>query len=149
MKSCPPISHPQAVHSICAGGTTRSDLSEKTIHRSAHTLCTVESDTVHRGSAILAPQEIGTLFARMPSQHAEIPPTFGELTTKQLEVFGAVARGRSNAEIATELFLGESTVKTHVGAILRKLELRDRVQIVVFAYEHGIVEPGGGGGRCR
>lgn len=97
--------------------------------------------TVYRGSAILAPSEVGTLFARMPRRHIEVPPAFGELTTKQLEVFNGVARGWSNTEIAAKLFLGESTVKTHVGAILRKLELRDRVQVVVFAYEHGIVEP--------
>ncbi len=97
--------------------------------------------TVYRGSAILAPQEIGTLFARTPGgRRAKLPPAYNELTAQQFEVLRAVARGRSNAEIAAELFLGVSTVKTHVGAVLRKLGLRDRVQIVVFAYEHGLVD---------
>ena len=56
-----------------------------------------------------------------------------------VEIVGAIATGRNNAEIAAELFLSESTIKTHVGSVLRKLELRDRVQVVVFAYEHGLV----------
>ena len=60
------------------------------------------------------------------------------LTDKEREVFAAVARGLSNTEIAGQVFASESTVKTHVGAILRKLDLRDRVQIVVFAHEHGL-----------
>ena len=67
------------------------------------------------------------------------PPAYLSLTEKEREVFGAVAKGRSNTEIAGQIFASESTVKTHVGAILRKLGLRDRVQIVVFAHEHGLV----------
>lgn len=59
-------------------------------------------------------------------------------TEKEWEVFHAAARGLSNVEIGSEIFLSESTVKTHVGAILRKLGLRDRVQIVVYAHEHGL-----------
>ena len=61
------------------------------------------------------------------------------LTEKEREVFGAVARGLSNTEIAELVFASESTVKTHVGAVLRKLALRDRVQVVVFAHQHGLV----------
>ena len=61
------------------------------------------------------------------------------LTDKEREVFAAVARGLSNTEIAGLVFASESTVKTHVGSVLRKLSLRDRVQIVVFAHEHGLV----------
>jgi DNA-binding NarL/FixJ family response regulator len=95
--------------------------------------------TVHLGNAVLAPQDLATLLDhefRAPSQ----PPTaYLALTDKEREVFTAVARGLSNTEIAGQIFASESTVKTHVGAILRKLALRDRVQIVVFAYEHGLV----------
>ncbi len=66
------------------------------------------------------------------------PAAYLTLTDKEREVFAAVSRGLSNTEIAALVFAGESTVKTHVGAILRKLGLRDRVQIVVFAHEHGL-----------
>jgi DNA-binding NarL/FixJ family response regulator len=95
--------------------------------------------TVHSGNAVLAPQDLATLLDRQ--FQAEVPPpvAFLELTDKEREVFTAVARGLSNAEIAGTVFASESTVKTHVSAILRKLALRDRVQIVVFAHEHGLV----------
>ena len=67
------------------------------------------------------------------------PPEFTTLTEKEREVFEAVARGLSNAEIGRQIFASESTVKTHVGAILRKLALRDRVQLVVYARDHDLV----------
>lgn len=95
--------------------------------------------TVHIGNAVLAPRDLATLLDhefRAPSQP---PAAYLSLTEKEREVFAAVARGLSNMEIAGMVFASESTVKTHVGGILRKLGLRDRVQIVVFAHDHGLV----------
>ncbi|CAM3221051.1 response regulator transcription factor [Nocardioides dubius] len=95
--------------------------------------------TVHSGHAVLAPDDLAALMSGQFGERAPTPPVFEELTEKEREVFAAVARGLSNAEIAAATFSGESTVKTHVGSILRKLGLRDRVQVVVFAHEHGLV----------
>ena len=95
--------------------------------------------SVHAGNAVLAPTDLTTLMGAQFAVPAPVPSAFGELSEREREVFTAVARGLSNAEISAELFASESTVKTHVGAILRKLGLRDRVQIVVFAHEHGLV----------
>ena len=72
-------------------------------------------------------------------------PGFDELTERELEVFRLIARGLSNSEIAESLYLGEATVKTHVGRVLSKMGLRDRVQAVVVAYESGVITPGQGG----
>ncbi len=95
--------------------------------------------TVFVGNAVLAPHDLATLLDGRFQNRPAVPPSFGALTEKEREVFHAVARGRSNTEIAGDVFVSESTVKTHVGAILRKLGLRDRVQIVVFAHDHGLV----------
>lgn len=95
--------------------------------------------TVHAGNAVLAPADLSTLLDQQFRAVAAPPASYLGLTDKEREVFAAVARGLSNQEIAGQVFLSESTVKTHVGAILRKLGLRDRVQIVVFAHEHGLV----------
>jgi len=95
--------------------------------------------TVHAGSAVLAPQDLSRLMEGKFPSRAETPSGFSTLTDKEREVFAFLARGLSNSEIASEIFAGESTVKSHVGAILRKLALRDRVQVVVFAHEHGLL----------
>jgi DNA-binding NarL/FixJ family response regulator len=100
---------------------------------------------VARGDALLAPSITRRLiheFARAPGAAAP-PRGFEELTAREVEVFKLVARGLSNAEIAAELIVSETTVKTHVARLLMKLGLRDRVQAVVLAYESGIAVPGG------
>jgi len=86
-------------------------------------------------------------FCRRPPPSSGVPAAAQALTERELEVARAVARGLSNAQIAAEFYLGETTVKSHVASVLSKLDLRDRVQIVVFAYESGLVRPGGADAR--
>ncbi|HEU5355744.1 MAG TPA: response regulator transcription factor [Actinocrinis sp.] len=101
---------------------------------------------VHSGDAVVAPSTTRRLLDRfapmLPSTSAPAPPTLSVLTEREREVLGLVAQGMSNSEIAARLVLSEATVKTHVGRILMKLDLRDRVQAVVLAYETGLVRPG-------
>jgi len=100
---------------------------------------------VASGDALLAPSITRRLieeFAKRPVPSAP-PPQLGSLTEREVEVLKLVSRGLSNAEIAKELFVGEGTVKTHVSHLLTKLQLRDRVQAVVVAYETGLVQAGG------
>jgi len=103
---------------------------------------------VAAGDALLAPSVTRRLLdrfaANLPDPAAVRPPALDTLTARELEVLGLVARGMSNAEIAEHLVVSETTVKTHVGRLLAKLNLRDRVQAVVLAYETGIVRPGVG-----
>jgi DNA-binding NarL/FixJ family response regulator len=98
------------------------------------------------GDALLSPvitrRVIAEFVRRPPASVRQPPPGLDELTSRELEVLRLIARGLSNAEIAAEAFVSETTVKTHVARILMKLRLRDRVQAVVFAYEHGIVQAG-------
>ena len=99
------------------------------------------------GDALLAPSVTRMLietFARKPPELAPAPSRLATLTAREHDILRLVARGRSNAEIAADLFVSEATVKTHVGHVLAKLGLRDRVQAVIMAYEAGIVTPGAG-----
>ena len=98
--------------------------------------------TVAAGDALLSPavtKRVITEFTRIPRPAP--PKELEDLTERELEVFRLIARGLSNAEIAQEIFISETTVKTHVTHILSKLDLRDRVQAVVLAYQTGFFEP--------
>ncbi|HWL76999.1 response regulator transcription factor [Microbacterium sp.] len=95
--------------------------------------------TVHSGSAVIAASATRELFAHFSAPAQSAPPReYTDLTEREREIFALAARGLSNAEIAAREFLSEATVKTHISRILTKLGLRDRVQLVVFAYEHGL-----------
>lgn len=97
--------------------------------------------TVHAGSAVIAPGATAALFEHLSPAPAApaAPPAFGTLTERERQIFALAARGMSNSEIAAHEFVSEATVKTHLSRVLAKLALRDRVQLVVYAYEHGIV----------
>jgi DNA-binding NarL/FixJ family response regulator len=104
---------------------------------------------VASGDAVVAPAVTRRLLDAFlphlpesgPAPETTLPPEVGELTAREREILTEVAAGLSNAEIAERLYLAEATVKTHVGRMLNKLGLRDRVQAVVYAYEHGLVRP--------
>ena len=99
---------------------------------------------VAAGEALLAPSITRRVIAEYSQRAAPRKNDAGldQLTERELEVLRLLATGKSNAELASHLYLGEGTVKTHVSHLLGKLGLRDRVQAVVFAYESGVVEPG-------
>lgn len=101
--------------------------------------------TVAVGDALLSPAVTRQLiehYVQRPTPDADLTDRLGELTPREVDVARLVARGMTNAEVAAELYLGEGTVKTHVTSILSKLALRNRTQIVVAAYESGLVELG-------
>ena len=103
---------------------------------------------IAQGEALLSPSITRRVISEFvkgtgPQPQAQFP-RLADLTARELEVMKAIARGLSNAEIAKELFVSETTVKTHVAHVLMKLQLRDRVQAVVLAYESGLVQPGDG-----
>jgi len=104
-------------------------------------------ETVAAGESLLAP----LLTRRLIEEHVSrppplegVPPALRGLTGRELEVFELIARGRSNVQIAADLVVTEATVKTHVNRILAKLDLRNRVQLVVLGYETGLIRPGSG-----
>ena len=107
--------------------------------------------TVHSGDAVIAPSStrrlLEHLVTALPTPAPDVPPSpahlaLATLTEREREVLELMARGRSNQEIASDLFVAEATVKTHVGRVLAKLGARDRVQAVVVAFETGLVKPG-------
>jgi len=101
--------------------------------------------TIATGDALLAPTLVRRLvedFCQRPPPGVGPPPALADLTQRELEVLRLIARGLSNTETAKELFLSEATVKTHLAHVMQKLDLRDRVQAVVLAYESGLVRPG-------
>jgi DNA-binding NarL/FixJ family response regulator len=103
--------------------------------------------TVHAGDAVIAPSSTRRLMEHLISalpdlQSRPVHPGLADLTDREREVLVLMAKGRSNTEIAGDLFVAEATVKTHVGRVLAKLGARDRVQAVVIAYESGLVTPG-------
>ena len=100
---------------------------------------------VARGDALLDPSVTASVigqFAALPTPREDLKAQVDELTAREQEVLSLMARGYSNAEIADQLVVSEGTVKTHVGHVLRKLGLRDRIQAVIFGYESGLVQPG-------
>ena len=98
---------------------------------------------VSQGEALLSPSVTRRVIQEVTRHQRRAPrsPELDRLTQRELEVLRLLAEGRSNAEIAAELYLSEATVKTHTSSVLSKLGLRDRVQVVIFAYKQGIIEP--------
>jgi DNA-binding NarL/FixJ family response regulator len=100
-----------------------------------------------QGHALVAPELTRRLIERFACGRPRAAPELGRLTEREREVLTRLVRGRSNAEIARDLFVGESTVKTHVARVFAKLGLRDRAHAVIYGYETGLVTPGDNGRR--
>ena len=97
--------------------------------------------TVHAGTAVIAAAQTRELFEHFDSRNtADDAPGYDDLTARERDIFALAAQGLSNAEIAKKEFLSEATVKTHISRVLSKLSLRDRVQLVVYAYENRLVD---------
>jgi DNA-binding NarL/FixJ family response regulator len=96
--------------------------------------------TVAGGDALLSPSVTRRVIAQFTRIHQEPPTAMGTLTPRELDVFRLITKGYSNAEIGRELFISDTTVKTHVTRLLQKLDLRDRAQVIVLAYQTGLFE---------
>jgi DNA-binding NarL/FixJ family response regulator len=94
--------------------------------------------TVAGGDALLSPSVTRRVISQFTRVHQEPPKAVGTLTPRELDVFRLITKGYSNAEIGSELFISDTTVKTHVTRLLQKLDLRDRAQAIVLAYETGL-----------
>ncbi|KQP57286.1 response regulator transcription factor [Agreia sp. Leaf283] len=137
LKNSTPEQLVDAVQIVARGDALLSpDVTRRVIERFAH------RDAGARAAAASAAGSDAAAAAAAASSAAAAAAMVSDLTARERDVLGFVARGMSNAEIAAELFLGEATVKTHVSKVLQKLGVRDRIQAVVFAYEHGIAVPG-------
>ena len=125
----------EALHAGASGFMLKNASPEELIHAIR---------VVAAGDALLAPSVTRRLLAEMssPRTRPELAVPLATLTDRENEVLRGVAAGLSNAELATRLYVGEATVKTHVSRVLMKLDLRDRVQAVAFAYESGLIQPG-------
>jgi len=102
-------------------------------------------DIISRGDALLAPavtRAVVEEFVRRPPRPEQLPARLEQLTAREAEVLQLLARGLANAEIAKDLYITEATVRTHVAHVLQKLDLRDRIHAVIYAYETGLIQPG-------
>ena len=135
--------HDEYLYAAMRAGASGFLLKDSPRHQLIHAV-----RTVAEGDALLDPALTRRLiedWVRRPPPSAGLPEQLSRLTSRELEVFTELARGRSNAEIAADFVLSETTVKSHVAHVLAKLGLRDRVQAVVLGYETGLVRPGESG----
>jgi len=141
LKNSSPEQLIEAVQVVARGDALLSpDVTRKVIEAAAARGATRPAESATTADAATTTTAPGASGASDPDR--PVPPELVSLTDREREVLELLAEGRSNAEIATRLWVGEATVKTHVSKVLQKLGLRDRVHAVVYAYEHGVVRPG-------
>lgn len=141
LKNSSPEQLIEAVQVVARGDALLSpDVTRKVIEAAAARGATRPTAAPATDAATAPRPEPGDPAASAPTR--SMPPELASLTDREREVLELLAEGRSNAEIASRLWVGEATVKTHVSKVLQKLGLRDRVHAVVYAYEHGVVRPG-------
>ncbi|HTN55226.1 MAG TPA: response regulator transcription factor [Microbacterium sp.] len=141
------LTHPDPPHIVMLTTFDLDEAAARAIQQGASGFLLKDADpefllaairTVDSGSSVIAASATRELFAHFTPETKPVPPSYSELTDREREIFALAARGLSNAEIAAREYLSEATVKTHISRILTKLALRDRVQLVVFAFEHGL-----------